>query len=129
MAVQRVSTATNLQGINTNFVNNVPGYFNNLNIPQVTVSADTDDALVAFFQEYVTDPAAANNLAGTVIYTATLQGIDPVSLIPVFRQLNAGQLTAYLVAFLNLNRLGTSLLGLKSDPNVSVYVQRAIVGF
>lgn len=37
------------------------------------------------------------------------------------------ELDAYLTMFLNLNRVGTSLLGLSNSPHVSPYIQRAIL--
>jgi hypothetical protein len=37
------------------------------------------------------------------------------------------QLDAYLTMFLNLNRVGTSLLGLSNSPRISPYIQRAIL--
>lgn len=37
------------------------------------------------------------------------------------------ELDAYLTMFLNLNRVGTSLLGLSNSPQVSPYIQRAIL--
>ena len=37
------------------------------------------------------------------------------------------ELDAYLTMLLNLNRVGTSLLGLSNSPQVSPYVQRAIL--
>lgn len=37
------------------------------------------------------------------------------------------QLDAYLTMFLNLNRVGTSLLGLSNSPRTSPYIQRAIL--
>lgn len=38
-----------------------------------------------------------------------------------------GELDAYLTMFLNLNRVGTSLLGLSNSPQTSSYIQRAIL--
>ncbi len=37
------------------------------------------------------------------------------------------ELDAYLTMFLNLNRVGTSLLGLSNSPQVSPYIKRAIL--
>lgn len=37
------------------------------------------------------------------------------------------ELDAYLTMFLNLNRVGTSLLGLSNSPRTSPYIQRAIL--
>jgi hypothetical protein len=37
------------------------------------------------------------------------------------------ELDAYLTMFLNLNRVGTSLLGLSNSPQVSPYISRAIL--
>lgn len=38
-----------------------------------------------------------------------------------------GELDAYLTMFLNLNRVGTSLLGISNSPQVSPYVKRMIL--
>lgn len=40
---------------------------------------------------------------------------------------NNSELTAYLTMFLNLNRQGTSLLGLSNQPQTNKYVTRAIL--
>ena len=37
------------------------------------------------------------------------------------------ELDAYLTVFLNLNRVGTSLLGISNQPQTNKYVQRAIL--
>lgn len=40
---------------------------------------------------------------------------------------NFNELDAYLTVFLNLNRAGTSLLGISNQPQTNKYVQRAIL--
>jgi hypothetical protein len=40
---------------------------------------------------------------------------------------NINELDAYLTVFLNLNRVGTSLLGISNQPQTNKYVQRAIL--
>ena len=42
-----------------------------------------------------------------------------------YSQIN--EVNAYLTMFLNLNRVGTSLLGLSNSPQVSPYISRAIL--
>lgn len=42
-----------------------------------------------------------------------------------YNQIN--EVNAYLTMFLNLNRVGTSLLGLSNSPQVSPYISRAIL--
>lgn len=43
------------------------------------------------------------------------------------RRSNLSELDAYLTMFLNLNRVGTSLLGISNQPQTNKYIQRAIL--
>ena len=53
--------------------------------------------------------------------------MDPMSIVQQFRAVPAGELTLYLAMFLNLNRVGTSLVGLNNQPVVNKYITRAIL--
>ena len=103
-------------------------YYNNYQTQLPTVSSDQDAAVTAYFQNFTNgNQAAAQILASAVIYTSLAQGTDPMSIISEFAKLNRDQGTAYLSMFLNLNRIGTSLLGINNRPTTNKYVQRSIL--
>lgn len=53
---------------------------------------------------------------------------DPMAIAgPNNRINNLSELDAYLTMFLNINRVGTSLLGLSNSPQTNKYIQRAIL--
>jgi hypothetical protein len=62
-----------------------------------------------------------------VVYTAKAQNIDPMEILHKFAALPTGQLNAYLVMFLNLNRVSTSMLGVSNAPMTNKYVARTIL--
>lgn len=102
-------------------------YFNNLFLNPSTITANQNDAVIAFFERQTQNKDAAKLLASAVIYTASAQNLDPMSIIQQFTQLPTGQLNPYLTMFLNLNRVGTSYLGINNQPSVNKYIQRAIL--
>jgi hypothetical protein len=124
----QISTATNLTGPNVSkAVNDANKYFNNFYSRPLNVSADTNDAITGFFEQYTSNKAAASNLAAAVLYTAMAQNLNPMSVLSEFEKLPKGQLDNYLVAFLNANRVPTSLLGTKTTTKTSPYVTRSIL--
>jgi hypothetical protein len=102
-------------------------YFNNFFKNGFTVSQNVDDTVVGYFQTITGDKESGRTLAATVLYTAQSQGVDPMEIIDEFRKLKPNELTAYLTMFLNLNRVGTSLLGLSNSPQTNKYIIRAIL--
>lgn len=108
------------QNVTTKFFNN---YFTDIQ----NVSQNVNDAVVGYFQSLTGDKTSGNTLAAAVIYTATQQGIDPMSLIDEFRSLRPNELNAYLTMFLNFNRVNTSLLGLSNSPQTNKYIRRSIL--
>ena len=123
-----ITTATNLQAPNTSLpLNNAAKYFNNFYSIDFTTGTGENDAVVAFFQKYTGDAVAGQSLAATVIYTAKAQNIDPMAVVTQFQQLPLNQLNSALVAFLNFNRVPTSLLGIKTETNTNSYVTRTIL--
>jgi hypothetical protein len=44
-----------------------------------------------------------------------------------FQKLTPGQLNSYLAAFLNFNRVPTSIIGIKSQSSTNPYVERSII--
>jgi hypothetical protein len=125
-----MSSAVNTSIVNVSQNNNTPAgqYFNNFYNATGTISADQNDAVVAYFQS-MTDGnlQSAAQLASSVIYTAVSQGIDPMGIIQQFQQVPKNQLNLYLAMFLNLNRVGTSAVGINNQKIQNQYITRAIL--
>lgn len=103
-------------------------YFNNLYLNVGTVSSNQDAAILAFFENFTNgNETASKALASAVIYTSLVQNLNPMSVISQFTQLEPGQLNSYLTMFLNLNRVGTSYLGINNQPITNKYIKRAIL--
>jgi hypothetical protein len=119
--------------LNNNLVNNTAAqdpttsYFNNFYVSPFSVSQGVDDAFISFFEKITANKDTARALAGSVIYTAKAQGLDPMSVMQQFSSLPLGQLNAYLVLFLNTNRISTSFLGISNLPKINFYVKRTIL--
>jgi hypothetical protein len=129
--MNQVTTATNTQGpdLSSNSSSNKASkYFNNFYSTPFNVSSNTNDAIVAFFQQYTQNITAANNLASAVLYTAMAQNLEPMSVLAQFESLPKGQLNAYLAAFLNVSRVPTSSLGINNGSKAtSPYITRSIL--
>ena len=92
-------------------------FFNNYFVAPAGITSDKNSAVVAFFERQTNgNKQSAAILASTVIYTAMAQGVDPMSIIQQFQALSPGELSLYLAMFLNLNRVGTSLVGINTQP-------------
>ena len=102
-------------------------YFNNYFLPNARVSPNVDTAIISYFEGISYNTASAKALASAVIYTSQAQGIDPMVTLKEFTQLPEGELNAYLVMFLNMQRKGTSYLGLTNQPSTNGYVNRTIL--
>ena len=127
-----MTSPNNLQQIdvsqnNSTASSTAQNYFNNYFVPSFNVSQNVDDAIVAKFEQIADNKDAARALASAVIYTAAAQGKDPMSILQEFLALPNGQLSLYLAMFLNLNRIGTSYLGLNNAPKVGKYIARTIL--
>jgi hypothetical protein len=126
----QTSTATNLQGPDLSTSagkNNANKYFTNFYNTGFNVSASANDAITAFFEQYTQNKTAAQNLASSVLYTAQAQELDPMQILSQFESMPKGQLNNYLVAFLNSNRVPTSVLGTSTGVATSPYVARTIL--
>lgn len=118
---------TNLPPIKS--TNNTTEFFENFyKQTGVGVGANVNDAVIGYFQSITGDRETGIALAAAVLYTAAQQGLSPVEIVDQFNSIgNPGELNAYLTMFLNLNRQGTSLLGLSNQPQKNKYVTRAIL--
>ena len=127
MASNQLSTATNLQGPDLSASTDARKYFNNFYAINFDVSSDADAAIVAFFEQYIPNKLAAKNMAASVLYTALAQNLNPFAVLDEFQKLPKGQLNTYLIAFLNANRVPTSILAIKDTNTTSPYVSRTIL--
>jgi hypothetical protein len=116
--------ATDLSG---SIPNETDFFFSNYFSPAFTVSQNIDDAVLAFFEKITQNKESAKVLASSVIYISLARDIDPMETLASFYSLNEDQLNSYVTAFLNLNRTGTSYLGINGVPRVGKYVQRMIM--
>ena len=103
-------------------------YFNNFYTNFPTVGTNQNDAIIAYFTNYTNgNQSAAKNLASAVIATSIAQNIDPMATLQKFTEIPANQLSIFLATFLNLNRVGTSYLGVRNAPATNKYIQRSIL--
>lgn len=102
-------------------------FFNNYFLPNFTVSQNVDDAILGFFEKITQNTESAKILASAVIYTSLARNLDTIEVLTKFSTLAEGELNSYISMFLNLNRIGTSYLGINNFPQVSKYVQRTIL--
>lgn len=125
-----MSNAVNIGSVNLSQNKNTSAdkYFNNYFVAPSTVTSDINDAVVAYFEKVTNgNKQSAATLASNVIYTALAQGLDPMSVIQQFQALKPGELNLYLAMFLNLNRIGTSLIGINNQPTQNKYIIRSIL--
>lgn len=126
-----MSNPSNIDPVNLSPVEppppDVTKYFNNFFIKDLNVSTNISDAVIAFFDEYTGNRASAQILATSVILTSLAQNINPMSTLAEIKKVGKGELSDYLAVFLNLNRIGTSLLGRINQPKTSVYIRRSIL--
>ena len=130
MTNKLITTANNLSGpdiSNMSSASDARKYFNNFYSVPFNISSDADNAITAFFEEYADNKASAKNLAAAVVYTAMAQNLNPLSVLSQFQTLPKGQLSQYLIAFLNVNRAPTSVIGIREAVKTSPYVARTIL--
>jgi hypothetical protein len=101
-------------------------YFSNLYNFHYDISPNVNDAVQTYFQEITEDRESARLLAATVIYTAIGRGTDPMVVLEQFRKVPRNELNLYVATFLNLNRVNTSLLGVKNPSKVGYFIKRSI---
>lgn len=120
-------STNNLSNIDLNSLRDTQTFFNNYYLPALTVSQDIDDSIIGFFQQVTDTAESAKALAGAVILTSLAQKTNPMEILEKFSRMPKGELTSYLTMFLNLNRIGTSYLGINNAPQTSKYVARTIL--
>lgn len=106
---------------------NPANYFNNLSLPPINVGQDIDEAIQSFFETVADNKTSAQILASAVIFTSASQNTNPMIILTEFQKMPRGELNQYLTVFLNLNRIGTSLLGLNNNLNTANPIARTIL--
>lgn len=106
--------------------NETDNFFTNYFTPSFTVSQNVDDTILAFFEKITENKESAKVLASSVIYTSLARDIDPMEILAKFQSMKDDELNSYVTVFLNINRVGTSYLGINGAPKVGKYVQRMI---
>lgn len=117
---------TSVVDISENSSGQAPVFFNNFYQPAFTVSQNVNDTILAYFEKVTDGKEAAAIMASAVIYTSLAQGIDPLETLEKFSTMSSEDLNAYVAMFLNLNRVGTSYLGINNRPRTGKYVARMI---
>lgn len=102
-------------------------YFNNYFGPTFKPSSNIDDAILSYFEEVCENREAAKIMASAVMYTSYTQKVNPMQTLQEFTKLKKGELNNYLTMFLNLQRVGTSYLGLTNSPVANKYITRTIL--
>ncbi len=118
---------TNLEQLTVDAGRDPTQYFNNFFSERIEVSPEQNDSVIAFFQSVTDNQESAVALASAVIYTAKRQGTDIMQILDEFRKYSKQELDAYLCMFLNLNRVGTSLIGTSNVPISNPYIKRRIL--
>ena len=106
---------------------NTDVFFTNFFKKKYDISPNANDAIVSFFENYTGSKTAGAALAAAVIYTSLSQQIEPMSVLDKFKKLSRGELNTYLAMYLNLSRVGSSLLGVTNVPAANKYVERTII--
>jgi len=122
-----MSAVSNLGSIDLSTKNNSNQWFNNMFTKELVIPSDQHDGIQTFFELLTKNKASATTLTTSVIYTAISQGVNPMDLITEFQKMSLDEINGYLVAFLNLNRIPTSLLGVSNKPQVNQFVERTIL--
>lgn len=123
-----MARVSNIQKVDyTTDSTNTQQWFNNMYDPKKSLNGDAVGAIQTYFETITKNKTSAEVLTTAVVYTALGQNIDPMVILSEFKKQPAGQLNAYLAAFINLARYPTSLLGVKNQPYTNKYVERTLL--
>lgn len=111
----------------SNETNSTQEFFNNFFRQDFNLSPNVNDAVVSYFEKQADNKEAAQALAASVIYTSLAQDVNPMQTLDEFKDLPPGELNVFLAMYLNLNRVGSSLLGVRQQPTTNKYVSRTIL--
>lgn len=120
---------SNLSQVNNRTDLNSEGsvFLSNYLQPGFEVSPHINEATISYFEKITDNQNSALVLASCLVYTSLAQNIDPRETLDRIKNMSSTELSAYASMFLNLNRVGTSYLGVTNRPKVSKYVTRTIL--
>lgn len=121
------TSPSNLSSVDLNLLSSSTKYFNNFFSKAITISSAKDDAVVSYFEKITDNKESAMALASAVLYTSAIQNIDPMAVLDEFKKLDNDKLNDYLCYFLNLSRVGTSMLGSPAQQVRNKYISRTIL--
>lgn len=101
-------------------------FFNNFFQPNFNISPNLNEAVIGFFEKITENTESARVLASAVVYTSLAQRVNPMEFITKFKNMTSIEAINYVSMFLNLNRVGTSFLGVNNQPKPSKYIARTI---
>jgi hypothetical protein len=96
-------------------------------VEQLKILSDRNKAKSTTYTDYIDPNQVDTNVTSDNGATWTSDGNQYAKPGPSTVYTSISEVDAYLTMFLNLNRVGTSLLGLSNSPQPSKYVQRAIL--
>lgn len=124
-----MALVNNLSAVQLNNSSNISTFYNNIvSGPELPISPNINSALIAEFEKITGNKQSALILASAVIFTCQQQRLDVMQTLDEFVKLGkTNSLNEYLCVFLNLSRIGTSYLGIKTTPSTNKYVNRTIL--
>lgn len=102
-------------------------FFNNYFQPNFNISQDLNTAILSVFEKITLNAESAKILASSVVYTSMVQKVPVMQVVDRLRSMTVDESANYLSLFLNLNRVGTSFVGVHNRPKIGKYVQRSIL--
>lgn len=118
---------TQPSNLNSTGANPTTKYFNNFFTPTYSLSPNTNDAILSYFEQQTGNVESAKLLVQAVLDTAQAQRLDPLTILNEFQTMNSDQLSPLLALYLNTTRVNTSLLGIKNVPKPNPFVTRSII--
>lgn len=103
-------------------------FFSGYYVKNIPVSGQQYDAVIAFFLKRTGgDRVAAESLAASVLWICNNRGLDPISIILDFKQIESDEaFKAALIALINSDRRNTSKLGFAVTPTPNETITRNI---
>lgn len=121
-----MSKFTNVGQVDLSATDDTKEFFTNIYEIIDPISSNQYDSVISFFENYTGNKETAKIISSAVLYTAARRGVDIMSVMQEFYGLDPGQLNRALASFINLQRFGTSYLGMNTSTEISPYTIRTI---
>lgn len=110
----------------TDIAGDASNYFNNMFVTVPDITSNINDAVISFFEKVTGNTASAQIMASALIYTAQAQQMDPMMILDQMRGMSDKEKNNFLNMYLNLNRVGTSYLGSRSERKNNRFLDRML---